>query len=183
MCGQTFYFVLRLSTREMAELSLFYFHFISMFPRKANIFSYLKKKSQISQTSRSIFFFLFLSPLFFSVWFFAFLRLKLKRCLCWKRMVWFREVCVLFCFSLSTDGSRCNQTNVLMLDLVFCLFWGFFCNLQRQKIAVYPPNPPLPNNLPLCDYSTLQSSLVGDVTHTVCLSLCRLWIDIFKLDV
>lgn len=29
----------------------------------------------------------------------------------------------LFCFSLLTDGSRCNQTIVLMFDCVFCLFF------------------------------------------------------------
>lgn len=56
-------------------------------------------------------------------------------------MVWFREVCVLFCFSLSTDGSRCNQTNVLMLDLFGFSFFFFFCNHQRQENCCVPNKP------------------------------------------
>lgn len=110
--------------------------FIIMLPREANIFfsrSYLERKNLISQTSSFFFvtaFLFFPFPVFFGT--------KIEKFPLLEKDGMIPRS--LFCFSLLTDGSRCNQTIVLMFDCVFCLF--FFCLQPSAAENCCVPNKP-----------------------------------------
>lgn len=131
ICGQTFHFLPLFSTSHIA--SKFNWRsqsFIFMFSRK-QMFSPVcpirkKKKKKKSNFSNRLFYrhrFSFL---------FGFFEPKIEKLPSPREMLWFRGVFVLFCFSLSTDGSRCNQTNVLMWDFENC------CVPNKPSVAKQP---------------------------------------------